>query len=100
MTFGEALRLLEVLRADPSSAVAAALEGWDYPISRETLAMLDTFDLTRALHADPKKGAPKPHPGRPFKTDQRAAQRFGDTKGRSRAEVVEILNRLGHHLPV
>jgi len=93
-------RLVVICRSDPSSAIAAALEGWDYPISREALAILDLFDLTVAANSDPKKPRPAPHSGRPYKPDDKTRQRFGDTGGRSRDEVVAILNGLGHNLPV
>jgi hypothetical protein len=93
MEWGEAYRLARVLRSDPSSQVAAALEGWDFPIERTTAALLDLFDLEFA------KGSKKPktHPGRPWKTDTNR-RRFGDRKGRSRDEIREVLNRYGHNL--
>lgn len=100
ITLFEMARLVVILRSDPSSAISAALEGWDYPISRETLALLDIYDLTVAANSDPKKGRPKPHGGRPFPMDDRREQRWGDTGGRSRAEIVKILNDLGHNIPV
>lgn len=92
MEWGEALRLAQILRGDPSSYVGAALEGWDFPIERTTAAVLDLFDLQLAKAS--KK--PKAHPGRPWKPDNR--RRFGDRKGRSREEVREVLNRYGHNL--
>jgi hypothetical protein len=50
-------------------------------------------------NSDTKKGKPKPHSGRPFKVNDRQERRFGNTKGRTREEVVAILNGLGHSLP-
>lgn len=100
MGWDEAARLVRVLSADPSSAMAAHLAGWDFPISRETLALYDLHDRFVEVHSDPKRGRPKPHPGRPFSRNTSTVQKFGDTAGRSRAEVVEILNGLGHSLPV
>lgn len=100
ITLAEIARLAVILRRDPSSAVAAALEGWDYPISREALAILDLYDLTMAANSDGKKGTPKPHGGRPWPLDNKQERRWGNTGGRSREEVVAILNAHGHSLPV
>lgn len=100
MGWDEAARQVRILRADPSSALAANAEGWKFPISREALAIYDLFDVTVMANSDPKKGKPKPHGGRPFEMAQRNVERYGDTGGRSRAEVVAILNALGHNLPV
>lgn len=100
MGWGEALRLARILLADPSSAVAAAREGWKYPISREALIAMDLFDLTVMAHSDPKKGRPKQHTGRPFEIDRRDVHRYGKTGGRTREEIVTILNGMGHNLPV
>lgn len=99
MTWGEALRLVKILRADPSSMVAAALEGWSHPISREALILMDLFDLDMRV-AVGKKGKIQLHPGRPWGPDSKTTKRHGDVGGRSRAEVVAILNGHGHQLPV
>lgn len=48
MSWGEALRQTKILRADPSSMLAAAGEGWEYPVSREALIAMDQYDLTYA----------------------------------------------------
>lgn len=94
MSWGEASRLIEQLAKDPSSAVAAALGGWDFPISRTTLAVLDLFDL---FHQANSKRTPKPHPGRPF----------GRAKGKRRGTarpISEVRDRLqqrfGHAPPI
>lgn len=93
-------RLVRILRSDPSSAIAAALEGWDFPISREALIFMDLFDVTVMANSDSKKGKPKPHGGRPYKIERANVQKFGDRAGRTDAEVKEILNSLGHNIPV
>jgi len=100
MGWGEAMRLVRILLDDPSSAVAAARAGWKYPISREALILMDHFDVTVMAHSDPKKNKAKPHGGRPFEIERRDIQKFGNTGGRTRAEVVAILNGMGHSLPV
>jgi hypothetical protein len=92
MPITEAGRLVRILAADPSSALASAGAGWDYAIDRDTLVLADLYDLLHQVHADPKNGKPKPHPVRPFRTNQ-GQKRFGDTRGRSRAEVISILQR-------
>lgn len=92
----EVARLVVIVRADPSSAIAAAVEGWDHPITREALVLMDLFDLDMAVAAGKKK--PKPYQ-RPWKQEG-DVKRMGNTGGRSRAEVVAILNGLGHSLPV
>lgn len=82
----EAARLAVILRADPSSMVAAAMEGWAFPISREVLAILDLYDLE---HAKASKKA-KPHTGRPW-ANLAQQVRHGDAAGRTPEEVKAIL---------
>ena len=89
-----------ILRSDPSSAISAALEGWDYPISREALLLADLYDLTGRANSDPKKGKWQPHPGRPWKTDARDRQRIGNPGDRTPDQIAEILRGLGHNIPV
>jgi len=70
MPWGEAWRLTEVLAADPSAHVAAALGGWAHPASREWLISAEMLDLFVA--ANTKAGRhPKPYP-RPWDTKPRA----------------------------
>lgn len=100
LTITEATRLVDGLLADPSSAVHAAVAGWPHPMSIEALIAADQFDLEhlKTWAEGGKKGAkPKPHWLRPV-TEDDDVQRFGNTGGRSREEVVEILNALGHSL--
>ena len=100
MGWAEVVRLTGILRKDPSSAIAASMEGWKYPISREALLFADLYDLTVAANTDSKR-RPKPHPGRPFDVDgSRDVKKYGSTGGRTQAEVVALLNGLGHSLPV
>ena len=62
MSWGEAVRLTRQLTADPSSAVCAALQEWDYPLSREALALMDLYDaFTNANFKNPKP-YPRPWP--------------------------------------
>lgn len=87
MEWGEAHRLLQVLLSDPSSAIAAALQGWDHPISREALILMDLFDLDHQVAAG--KRSVQPHPGRPKKPS--ATNRIGDAGGRTPEQVAAIL---------
>jgi hypothetical protein len=100
MGWDEAARLTEILRADPSSALASALEGWEFPISREALAIYDLFDATVMLSSDPKGPRPKPHGGRPFKPP-RTERQYGDATGLDPAEVkARLAAAAGRQAPV
>ena len=59
MSWGEAWRLFLILGGDPSSHVAAALNGWQHPASRESLALFDLFDATVRANF---RGKPRPYP--------------------------------------
>lgn len=91
MDWGEAIRLIRILRADPSSMLAAAIEGWEYPLPRTDAILMDQYDLTRAAAGDKKwKGYT-----RPFKQDDSQRQRHGDAAGRPAVEVVALLRPPG-----
>lgn len=87
MPWPEAVDLARVIHADPSSAVAAAALGWEYPLSREALILLDLFDLEHAANTSKR---PKPHPMRP-KAQTKQSSRYGNTGGRSVGQVKAIL---------
>jgi len=82
----EALDLIRVLRADPSTMLAASVEGWDYPMDRLAWMLADLIDVQGSSMAG-KKWKAYPRPVKP-KDDR---QTFGDTGGRTREQVVEIL---------
>jgi len=88
-SWGEARRLVEQLATDPSSHLCASVNEWAHPLSREAALLVDLFDLTAAAHSGKRK--PKPHPGRPWSS--RKKERYGNTGGRSRAEVEALLRR-------
>ena len=75
MGWGEAWRLTKILAADPSSAVAAAFAGWQYPLSREGITLRDLYDLQ---HTSKAKRKPKAYP-RPW--DSPAKQIGGNRPG-------------------
>lgn len=89
MPWPEAVDLARVIHADPSSATAAAALGWDYPLSREALVLLDLFDLQHAANASKK---PKPHPMRP-KGSTKQSNRYGNVGGRSITQVKALLQQ-------
>lgn len=100
MSWSEAFRLIKILRDDPSSALASALAGWAYPISREALLLADQFDLLHEANSDPKKAKPKPHPMRPWKASGgRKTERRGEKIALTREEVAEALRQAGHTKP-
>lgn len=94
MTWGEAYRITEQLCGDPSSAVAAAVAGWEHTATREALAVMNLYDLMHQIawaQGGRKGPRPKPHP-RPWK-DQ--------TKSRpkptvSQDVVIAALQMAGH----
>lgn len=100
MSWSEAFRLIKILRDDPSSALASALAGWDYPISREALLLADQFDLLHQANSDPKKSKPKPHPMRPWKQSKgRETERRGSKIELTPQEVAAALRQAGHTKP-
>lgn len=95
MAWDEALSLLRVLRSDPSSQFAAAVEGWSHPLSREAAVLMDVWDLEYAKSGSKKRES---YP-RPFKTKgSRESERVGNTSGMDRDAVVAHLRRLGHNI--
>jgi hypothetical protein len=87
VTWREAILLTSVLVRDPSSWICAAWSGWQYPVSREWIALAHTFDLHTAVNS--RKGSkPKPYPN-PF--PKTSGERVGKTN-KSFAEVRRILD--------
>lgn len=91
----EALDLVRLLRKDPSSQLAASIEGWDYPFERVGWVLAHMNDVFEAAHLKKPSG----YNPRPVKAKDKW-RRFGNTGNRTRAEVVAILNARGHSLPV
>lgn len=95
MSLTTAARLTKIIRSDPSSALAAAVEGWDHPVSREAAVLMDLWDLEAA-----KSGAKSP-PRYPRVWAARGEQeRMGDVGGRSPDEVRDILRKARGGAPV
>lgn len=91
----EAARLAEILREDPSSAISAVLRGWEHPVSREALVLMDVFDLNHMVAAGGKKV--KPHAGRPGQQGRKVEKRGKTTL--SREEALALLRSAGHTAP-
>jgi len=72
MGWGEAWRLFEVLGNDPSSQVSAALAGWNFPMSREGLALSDLFDVNARAHFKKPKPYIRPWDEKPRRFGNRA----------------------------
>jgi hypothetical protein len=78
------IRLTERLAKDTSSEVGAALAGWQYPASRQALAIFDLYDATANAHF--KKPKPYPRPWDP------APKRYGNAS-LSIDELRAVLNQ-------
>lgn len=96
MSYGEAWRLLAILQSDPSSYVAAALAGWEYPVSREDLVTRDLYDLTHQLawqQAGGKGKKPEAYP-RPWpKVTKTTTKPSADL---TQDEIIAALRMAGH----
>jgi FMN phosphatase YigB (HAD superfamily) len=80
------LYLVEDLLKDPRSRLQAVVAGWDHPVSREEVVLMDLFDLQ---HSSKAKRKPKPYP-RPWPI---AKKKYGGKKTvrRTAAEALAIL---------
>ena len=99
MTLSTAARVVRIIRSDPSSALAASIEQWDYAPTRTELLLADLYDVTVMANSDRKQGKPKPHPMRPFKaagTTRRPMRAAGVTD----AAVIAAMQAAGHAPPV
>lgn len=82
----EALDLVRVLRDDPSSQLAASIEGWDHPLSREGLILSDLMDVQGPKTF--KKWRPY---RRPFERVLAEMNRHGNAGDRTPEQVKELL---------
>jgi hypothetical protein len=65
--------LVAVLLQDTGSWLQAKMSGWEYPVSREWIALSHLYDLTARVNA---KSKPKPYPN-PFPSKDK--KRIGKT---------------------
>lgn len=89
MDWGEAWLLLQQVVLDPSSRLAAAVAGWEYPLSREGQIAIDHYDLAHKIAAGKKSITPYPRPW------HRQRKRFGRAT-RPQAEIMAALRARGH----
>lgn len=90
-TWGELWRVTQVLAGDPSSQLAASLNGWPNPVSREFMVAADLYDVFVA--ANSKKGRrAKPYP-RPWLDPGR--KKYGRAT-RSQRDIRAALAARGH----
>lgn len=75
-----------MLKAHTDSWVYAASNGWDYPVSREWIALAHTYDLHAAIASGGKK--PKSYPA-PWPVEGE-----GRIGGKTQLTISEVLNRL------
>ena len=90
MTWGEAMRLTRQLGSDPSTMVAAALNGWDYPVSREALSLADLYDVFCAANFKDAKPYPRPWASKP------KSGRAKPDASLTQEEIIAALRRAGH----
>lgn len=99
MSWGEAVRLTRILTADPSSQIAAELGGWNYPLTRGELILLDHYDLTHAIGAAGSRQKPKPYP-RPWPEKQSGRKVTKPSADLTQDEVLAALRFAGHTMPL
>lgn len=92
-SWGESIRLCQVLLGDSTSQVAASVAGWAYPASREHLALADLYDVT--VRANSKRHAKVNAYPRPW--DKPKATTWGRTRLSQR--VINAAMALRGHYP-
>lgn len=93
MTWGEAGRLVDLLLADPSSRLAAAVEGWTRPASEESLVLMQVVDVLSAAHLKNPKPWPRPWP-------RSSSRRHLPSAELTQDEIVAALRAAGHTAPL
>jgi len=77
---------------DSSTYTFAKLKDWEYPVSREWLALADIWEILLASNV--KKKDFKPYP-RPYKEKENASKKtYGDVKTLSQEEVRNRLKQM------
>lgn len=96
MSWSDAWHLVGVLVSDPASWLGAALAGWAYPVDRQTLVDMDTYDLMHKIaHAQGggKGKKPKPYP-RPWPATTKTTTK--PSVDLTQDEIIAALRRAGH----
>lgn len=86
-TYKEAIYLTAALYTNPNSLLFTSINEWDFPVSREFLALADLYDLTFAVNSKKKVKYPRPFK---MKTD---GQKIGNTT-KSKSEVEKLLKKM------
>lgn len=98
MGWGEAQRLTYVLASDPTSQVACALTGWDYPVSHESIVLMNLYDLQHHVawaQGGGKGKRPIPH-GRPWPLREDQKKTISPAPGVTQDQIVAALRAAGH----
>ena len=82
---------MQTLTRDPSSMLAASINDWEGPRSREWLILADLYDLLAVVHTKKPKPYPRPWP-------DPGSRRRGHTD-LPRGKVIQLLNAHGHSIP-
>lgn len=77
----EALYLTKALLKQPDSRLGAQLRDWEYPVTHQSMVLMDIFDL---LHIVNSKKKPKPY-HRPYTLDNNTTRR-----GRAESKLTAI----------
>jgi hypothetical protein len=88
ITWYEAIRLTSILLKDPSSWVQASMSEWDYPVSRDWIALSHLYDLLAMVNS---KRKPKPYPT-PWPSA--GTTRLKPKKAQDRSEVLKKLRMM------
>jgi hypothetical protein len=100
MSWGEALRITKQLSIDPSSHVAAAVSGWDHPITHDAIVLMSLFDLQHQIawaQSGRKGPRPKPYP-RPWSSN--TTKRAKPDARLTQSEIIAALRAAGHYGPL
>lgn len=101
MGFGEAVRLTHALASDPTSQVCAALAGWDYPVTHESIVLMNLYDLEHQIawaQAGGKGHRPTPHV-RPW-PDRDETKKSAPAPEVTQDQIVAALRAAGHDHPL
>ena len=87
--WGEAWRLFVILGGDPSSHVGAALAGWQYPATREELALGTLIDRFQRANFKKAPAYPRPwdEPPKRHGTGSRTKSEWAEFKARKIREL-------------
>ena len=88
VTWLEAIYLISVLLADPSSQLQSAVNDWKHPVSYEWIVLTHIFDLLAMANSKKK---PKPYPA-PWPNPN--VNRLKPSQAQDRSQVLKQLRRM------